>query len=119
ISVFIIVQEKAMYTLISVYDGAKIVDIVVERANKRTAVLIISSYPDEVLEQVTNKMARALTVLEGRGGYTGAGKQVLYLVINKQEIFQLRKIIEQIDPNAYVTIHDVQDIIRKVNKYSA
>ncbi|HLR80920.1 MAG TPA: YitT family protein [Bacillota bacterium] len=117
-SVFIIGQEKAMYTLISVYVGAKIVDIVVEGANKRTAVLIISSYPDEVLEQVTNKMARGLTVLEGRGGYTGAGKQVLYLVINKQEIVQLRKIIEKIDPNAYVTIHDVQEIFRKGYKHS-
>src|SRR5699024_10462492 len=103
--------------LISVYVGAKIVDIVDEGANKRTAVLIISSYPDEVLEQVTNKMAHGLTVLEGRGGYTGAGKQVLYLVINKQEIVQLRKNIEKIDPNAYVKIHDVQEIfIKKKNK---
>ncbi|HEX6594214.1 MAG TPA: YitT family protein [Bacillota bacterium] len=118
-SVFIIGQEKAMYTLISVYVGAKIVDVVVEGANKRTAVLIISSYPDEVLEQVTNKMARGLTILEGRGGYTGAGKKVLYIVINKQEIVQLRSIIEQIDPNAYVTIHDVQEVFKKGYKHSA
>lgn len=112
-SVFIIGQEKAMYTLISVYVGAKIIDIVVEGANERTAVLIISTHPGEVLDQVTNKMARGITVLEGRGGYTMTSKEVLYIVINKQEIVQLRKIIQDIDPNAYVTVHNVQEIFRK------
>ncbi|WP_227001873.1 YitT family protein [Virgibacillus necropolis] len=112
-SVFIIGQEKAMYTLISVYVGAKIIDIIVEGANEKTAVMIISSYPGEVLDQVTNKMARGITVLEGRGGYTKANKEVLYLVINKQEIVQLKKIVQDIDPNAYVTVHTVQEIFRK------
>lgn len=112
-SVFIIGQEKAMYTLISVYVGAKIIDIVVEGANKKTAVMIISNDPGEVLDQVTTKMARGITVLDGRGGYTKANKEVLYLVINKQEIVQLKKIIQQIDPNAYVTVYDVQEIFRK------
>ncbi|ASK62474.1 hypothetical protein CFK37_10095 [Virgibacillus phasianinus] len=112
-SSFIIGQEKAMYTLISVYVGAKVIDIIVEGANERTAVMIISEHPDAVLEQVINKMERGLTILEGRGGYTKENREVLYLVINKQEIVQLRKIIEDIDPIAYVTVHNVQEIFRK------
>src|SRR5690625_7035252 len=78
-SVFIIGQEKAMYTLISVYVGAKLIDFVVEGVNERIAVLIISTEPKKVLEQVTNNMSRGLTVLDGRGGYTGADKEVLYI----------------------------------------
>jgi uncharacterized membrane-anchored protein YitT (DUF2179 family) len=112
-SVFIIGQEKAMYTLISVYVGAKLIDFVVEGVNERIAVLIISSEPQKVLEYVTNDMSRGLTVLDGRGGYSGDDKEVLYLVINKQEIVQLRKIIEIVDPDAYVTVHNVQEIVRK------
>jgi len=112
-SVFIIGQEKAMYTLISVYVGAKLIDFVVEGVNERIAVLIISTEPKKVLEQVTNDMSRGLTVLDGRGGYTGADKEVLYIVINKQEIVRLRKIIEEVDSNAYVTVHNVQEIVRK------
>ncbi|WP_250889680.1 YitT family protein [Lentibacillus populi] len=112
-SAFIIGQEKAMYTLVSVYVGAKVIDVIVEGTNERSAVLIISSEPDEVLDQVTNKMARGITVLEGKGGYTKADREVLYLVINKQEIVHLKKIIEAIDPDAYVTVHGVQEIFRK------
>ncbi|MDQ0214475.1 uncharacterized membrane-anchored protein YitT (DUF2179 family) [Oikeobacillus pervagus] len=112
-SVFIIGQEKAMYTLISVYVGAKVIDVVVEGANERTAVFIISNYPNEVLNEITNRMARGITVLDGKGGYTKANKELLYIVINKQEIVQLKKIIQDIDPDAYVTVHGVQEILRK------
>lgn len=112
-SAFIIGQERAMYTLVSVYVGAKIIDVVVEGANERTAVMIISSSPNEVLDAVTNKMARGITVLEGQGGYTRSQREVLYLVINRYEIVPFRKIIDDIDSNAYVTVHPVQEIFRK------
>lgn len=112
-SVLIIGQEKAMYTLVSVYVGAKLIDFVVEGVNERVAVLIISREPKKVLELVTNEMSRGLTVLDGRGGYSGKDKEVLYLVINKQEIVQLRNIIDDVDSNAYVTVHNVQEIVRK------
>lgn len=111
-SAFIIGQEKAMYTLIAVYVGAKVIDVVVEGASERIAVTIISSAPDEVLDAVTHEMARGITVLEGRGGYTNDNKKVLYIVINKPEIVQLKKIIEQIDPSAYVTLHNVHEVFR-------
>ncbi|API94316.1 MULTISPECIES: YitT family protein [Virgibacillus] len=113
ISAFVIGQEKAMYTLISVYVGAKAIDIIVEGANERTAVLIISSHPDEVLEKVTNNMSRGITVLEGKGGYTKANKEILYIVINKQEIVHLKRIIEKVDKDAYITVHSVQEINRR------
>jgi uncharacterized membrane-anchored protein YitT (DUF2179 family) len=112
-SVFVIGLGKAMYTLIAVYLGAKAIDFLVDGLEEKVAVLIISSSPDLVLNEITNKMARGTTVLEGRGGYTGVHKDVLYLVINRQEIVQLKKIIYNIDQNAYVTIHLVQEMVGK------
>lgn len=117
-SVFVIGQEKAMYTLISVYVGAKVLDIVVDGVTERSAVLIISNKPEELLHHVTDQMARGLTILEGRGGYTGQSKDVLYLVINSQEIVMLRKIIQDVDPKAYITEHPVQELTRTGYKRS-
>lgn len=112
-SVFIIGQEKAMYTLIAVYVGAKVIDIIVEGTNERVAVLIISNHPNEVLERITTSMSRGLTILEGRGGYTGTSKEVLYIVISKQEVVQLKNMVTEIDENAYVTIHNVHELVGK------
>lgn len=110
-STFIIGIEKAMFTLISVYIGAKAIDFIVEGLNEQISALIISNYPDEVLEKVTNNMSRGITVLEGKGGYTRADKQVLLIVISKQEIVKLKDVINAVDDHAYVTVHNVHEII--------
>lgn len=110
-SIFIIGLEKAMYTLLIVFIGAKAIDFIVEGLDEKVAVMIISNSPEQVLASITSKMSRGLTVLDGRGGYTGQNREVLYIVINKQEIVQLKSIIKEIDGNAYVTVHNVHEMI--------
>lgn len=110
-SIFIIGLEKAMYTLLIVFIGAKAIDFIVEGLDEKVAVMIISNSPEQVLASITSKMSRGLTVLDGRGGYTGQNREVLYIVINKQEIVQLKSIINEIDGNAYVTVHNVHEMI--------
>ena len=56
-------------------------------------------------------MTRGVTVLEGRGGYTGKNKEVLYVVINKQELVKLKQVISRVDDDAFVVIHDVRDVL--------
>lgn len=55
-------------------------------------------------------MDRGVTVLRGYGYYTGQPKDVLYIVISKQEVSMLKKIVRAEDKNAFVTIHDVRDV---------
>ena len=110
-SIFIIGLEKAMYTLLIVFIGAKAIDFIVEGLDEKVAVLIISNAPEQVLANITSQMSRGLTVLDGRGGYTGQNREVLYIVINKQEIVQLKSIIKETDKHAYVTVHNVHEMI--------
>jgi uncharacterized membrane-anchored protein YitT (DUF2179 family) len=110
-SVFIIGQEKAMYTLVAVFVGAKVIDFIVEGMDTKTAVTIISNQPDLIREAITKNMTRGVTVLEGRGGYTGKNKEVLYVVINKQELVKLKQVIGRVDEDAFVVIHDVRDVL--------
>ncbi|WHZ02990.1 YitT family protein [Neobacillus sp. YX16] len=117
-SVFIIGLVKAMYTLIAVYIGAKVIDFIVDGLEEKVAVFIISNSPQLVLHRVTNKMSRGITVLEGRGGYTGDNKEVLYIVISRQEVVRLKNMISEIDEQAYVTVHHVQEVIGKGYKAS-
>lgn len=117
-SVFIIGLVKAMYTLIAVYIGAKVIDFIVDGLEEKVAVFIISNSPQLVLRSVTNKMSRGITVLEGRGGYTGDDKEVLYIVISRQEVVRLKNMISEIDEHAYVTVHHVQEVIGKGYKAS-
>lgn len=72
--------------------------------------MIISEHQDKIAEMVITKMDRGVTVLSGHGYYTKNPKEVLYIVISKQEVSALKKIVKAIDTAAFITIHDVRDV---------
>jgi len=49
-------------------------------------------------------------VLHGHGYYTKTEKQILYIVISKQELSTLKRIVKASDKDAFITIHDVRDV---------
>jgi len=112
-SIYIIGIEKALYTVIAVYVGAKVMDTIIKGKEEKVAVTIISRYETKILNEVLTRMSRGITVLEGRGGFSNQRRELLYLVINKYEIPTLKDIIYGIDEDAYVTIYTVSEIIGK------
>lgn len=112
-SVFVIGLDKGMYTFITVYIGAKVIDYFVEGIDKQIGVFIISSKSDILAKKIIYHMSRGITVLDGAGGYTGHDTKVLYTVISQRELVPLKKYINEIDQDAYVTVHHVQEIVRR------
>ncbi|ADM68566.1 hypothetical protein GMA19_00717 [Paenibacillus polymyxa E681] len=109
-SYFIIGPEKLMLTIVILYVGTKVMDFMIEGLNPKKAVMIISERQDKIAEMVITKMDRGVTVLSGHGYYTKNPKEVLYIVISKQEVSALKKIVKAIDTAAFITIHDVRDV---------
>ncbi|PEJ24957.1 YitT family protein [Bacillus pseudomycoides] len=109
-SYFIIGAEKLMLTIIMLYVGTKVMEFVIEGLNPQKAITIISDKPNEIAKQVTTSMDRGVTVYSGHGYYTKTPKDILYIVINKQEVIKLKRIVQSTDPNAFIAIHDVRDV---------
>ncbi|KAF6615243.1 YitT family protein [Paenibacillus sp. EKM102P] len=109
-SYFIIGPEKLMLTIVILYVGTKVMDFMIEGLNPKKAVMIISEHQDKIAEMVITQMDRGVTVLSGHGYYTKNPKEVLYIVISKQEVSALKKIVKAIDTAAFITIHDVRDV---------
>ncbi|ARF14170.1 MULTISPECIES: YitT family protein [Sporosarcina] len=113
LSAFVIGKEKAMFTLVAVYVGAKVIDKIVDGADDRKAVMIISKHQEDIRHELLTTMGRGVTILDGRGGYTLEKQAILYIIINQTEIVQLRRILERVDEDAYVTINNVQEIFKR------
>ena len=60
---------------------------------------------------ITARLGRGVTFLEAKGGFSGAPKDVIYSVVTRLEIVKLKAIINDIDPEAFVTISDVSDVM--------
>ncbi|MGE7675721.1 YitT family protein [Lysinibacillus sp. NPDC094403] len=109
-SYFIIGAEALMLTVIMLYVGTKVMEFVIEGVNPKKAITIISKKPEEIASHVNGYMNRGVTVLSGHGYYTKEQKEILYIVISKQEVVKLKKIVKEIDTDAFIAIHDVRDV---------
>ncbi|MDQ6598478.1 YitT family protein [Bacillus salipaludis] len=109
-SYFVIGAEKLMLTIIMLYVGTKVMEFVIEGFNPKKAITIISDKPNDIAKQVTTTMDRGVTVYSGHGYYTKTPKEILYIVISKQEVIKLKRIVQSTDPNAFIAIHDVRDV---------
>ncbi|WP_269799439.1 YitT family protein [Bacillus sp. FJAT-44742] len=102
--------REAMYTLLAVFVAAKVIDLIQQGAYSAKASFIISEKAPEIAEAILKEMDRGATTLQGKGSFTGSRKEVLYCVVGRSELMRLKNLVTRIDPHAFVTINDVQDV---------
>ncbi|MCD8510713.1 MAG: YitT family protein [Bacillus sp. (in: Bacteria)] len=103
--------REAMYTLVAVFIAAKVIDFMQQGAYSGKAAMIISDHTIKIAEHILREMDRGATILKGKGTYTGADREVLYCVVARNEVVRLKNLIAKVDPHAFVTLGDVQDVM--------
>ncbi|MER2049833.1 MAG: YitT family protein, partial [Solibacillus sp.] len=102
--------RSMMYTLVAVYVGGRVIDLVQEGAYSAKGAFIISVKSDEIANLITNNMDRGVTVFDGHGHFTKEHRDVLYCVIGRNELVRLKNIVHGVDPHAFVSVMDVRDV---------
>ena len=104
---FIFGFDRAMYSLLTYVITFNFVSEGLEQAK---AALIVTNKGTSLSKEIYKKLGRTTTTLKGKGLISGE-KEVLYCVLTRIEIFELKYIVEEMDESAFVTILDVSDII--------
>lgn len=107
---FILGWEQAMYSILTYYIASKTIDAVTQGLNDTKAAIIVSDHYDELAETINKRLGRTVTKLHGQGGFYSNEKDIIYVVIIRLEISKLKNIIYEIDPNAFTTIMDAQEV---------
>ena len=103
--------DRALYSMLAYFVAHKAVDIVMEGFDEAKAVMIITNNGEEIASAIHDRLGRGVTFLEGRGAYSGEKKEIIYSVVSRIEISKLVSIVNDKDENAFVTIHDVSDVM--------
>lgn len=96
--------ERALYGLAVIYVSGLAAEATSEGASIFRTVMIITSNPSAVQKSILEVLERGVTILEGTGAYTGADRPVLYTVITRSEVNQLKQLVRESDPEAFVVI---------------
>ncbi len=108
---FLISLEDALYTLVFLYVSAYFMNLVVVGFSKRKAVMIVSDHWEKISQEILKKDRRGVTIIEGTGGFKRDGKQIIYSIITFQDLSQLKRMVSEIDPHAFVVVMDTLEVM--------
>lgn len=102
--------DRALYSLLTYIITFKVIDFVSEGLEQAKAALIITENGETISKEIYKRLGRTTTKLEGQGLISGE-KNILYCVMTRIEIPELRRIAEEIDDSVFITITDISEII--------
>ncbi len=103
--------ETALYGMISLFTGSRIIDSLLYGLDTGQLCFVISEKNREIADEVMKQLDRGVTLLHGEGAYRGDGKKVLMCAVRKQQSYRLRAIIHEIDPTAFMIAADAGEIL--------
>ena len=104
--------DRALLSLLTYYIASRIIDKVEEGLDTAKQVIVITDDAEPIADAIYKRLGRTVTISSARGLVSGK-KEMLYVVITRLELPELREIVEESDESAFITISDVNEIIGK------
>jgi len=101
---FVFGWDKALYAIIVLYVSGLVAETILEGGGTVRTAMIVTSQPQAIADGILSELERGVTVLAGTGAYTGEERPVLYCVVTRAEIAQIKAIVHEADPSAFMVI---------------
>lgn len=100
-----------LYSWIVIYVTGKTIDIVLQGMSVDKTLFIISDKFVEIRDRIINDLHRGGTYIPGKGMYNGSDKTIIFTVVNRREMALLQEYIHEIDPTAFLTVLEANEIL--------
>lgn len=103
--------ELALYGAVAVFVTTTTIDVVQEGLSTEKAAFIFSKLSEQISSTIMTELGRGATGFAARGMYTGEDREVIFCVVSRRELDDLKNIVHAIDPEAFVVISDVHEAL--------
>jgi uncharacterized membrane-anchored protein YitT (DUF2179 family) len=101
--------ESALYSILTYFAASKTVDFLIHGIEEFTAIIIVSDKSHEIREATTRVLGRGVTVYKGRGGLTDVEQDILFCVVTRLQIGNVKRLAKEIDQGAFIVVHALAD----------
>ena len=103
--------NSALYGVVSLYIATLVMDGVLYGLDNAKMAYIISESPEEIAAAIMRDMGRGVTVLKGRGAWSGEAKQVLLTAFKQRQIVQIKRLVKELDPAAFLIVCEAHEVL--------
>lgn len=102
--------EKSLYTLVTLYASTRVVDAIHTRHEKLTA-MIVTKKSDDMKKAIQENLVRGITIIPAKGAFTNENREMLIIVITRYELYELERVITNVDANAFTNVLETANVI--------
>lgn len=103
--------SRALYSAVCLYVCSIVIDSIIYGLDYSTMAIIVSERYEDIGRAINSRLDRGVTVLEGRGFYTGQEKNVLLSAMKKRQAAELKALVSEIDPDAFIILSDAHQVL--------
>jgi len=101
----------AFSSLLTYVVAFKMMDIVIVGLDELKSVIIISTKPKELTQIIMHEMGLGLTIMYGRGGYSGDAREILFVIVERLDLSDLKDLILREDPTAFMAVENLHEVV--------
>jgi uncharacterized membrane-anchored protein YitT (DUF2179 family) len=100
-----------LYAFFLLFVSSRLVDAIIDGFDYARAAYIISEKSGKIAEAIMNELSRGATALKARGIYKNTEREIIVTVVTLKEIGTLTNLVRKIDPDAFVTVNNVHEVL--------
>ena len=102
---------SALYGVVALFLSSKVMDMVLYGLDTAKVAYIISQDPRAIAQKLTRDLDRGVTILQGRGAWSGQDKEVLMCAFKQRQIVAMKRMVKEVDPAAFLIVCDAHDVM--------
>ncbi len=103
--------DEALFTLVFMFVSSRMVDLVIYGLSQRKAVTIVSERWQEINGAILDEMQRGTTLIAASGGFSQQPVNMIYTVVSRRELHQLKEVVLREDPGAFLVVNETSEVI--------
>ncbi|MBI3901266.1 MAG: YitT family protein [Chlamydiia bacterium] len=100
----------ALRSLMTYIVAFKTMDIVIAGLEELKSALIMCSKPEELSKIITHELGLGLTFIKGKGGYSGEDRDIIFIIVERLDLAELKEIVLREDPSAFIAIENLHEV---------
>ncbi|MGT2935598.1 YitT family protein [Streptococcus castoreus] len=103
--------KHMLYTLVASFVFSQMISVVQNGGYTIRGMIIITKQSEAAAQAILTEINRGVTYLKGQGAYSGNDYNIMYVTLNPTEVREVKRILAELDPDAFISIIDVDEVI--------
>lgn len=103
--------ESALYATILIFVTSRVMDAILYGGDAGRMLLIVTHREQETAEAINKRLGRGVTMLQASGAYTKQTRQMLLCAVRPSEVYELRRLIREFDPDAFTIVVPTEQVL--------